>query len=254
MTSTPDNEPLTTNRPRYKVAMFDVYGTLATWSPDRGTIQSRAAAAYGVNLTREGIEAGYTVAEAFMTHQNTERPVRLMSPEERDAFFAKFEQMVLDGAGFHVDLDLAHRIWRTVSQEQYELALYDDVVDHLDILRENGLTVGVVSNMTIPGADLANNLGLTDHIDFAVTSAEVGCEKPDKRIFDEALRGAGDADAQSAVMVGDQPESDLDGAKNAGMSGILLDRYDRFASDQPTEHARTENMQQVCNLILNGDR
>ena len=120
MTSTLDNALLTTNRPRYKVAMFDIYGTLATWSPDRGTIQSRAAAAYGVNLTREGIEAGYTVAEAFMTHQNTERPVRLMSPAERDAFFAKFEQMVLDGAGFHVDLDLAHRIWRTVSQVELD--------------------------------------------------------------------------------------------------------------------------------------
>lgn len=235
---------------RYEVALFDVYGTLATWAPDRGTIQTRAAAAFGVNLTREGIEAGYAVAEAYMTHQNVERPVRLMSAEERDDFFAKFEQKVLDGAGFHVDIELARRIWHTVSQQRYELALYDDVTEHLDTLRLAGVAVGIVSNMTVDGASLASNLGLTQHLDFAVTSSEVGCEKPDGRIFAEALRRSGANDSRSAVMVGDQPESDLDGAANAGMDAILLDRYGRFADGGHGDYPRTEDMRQVCDIIL----
>ena len=235
---------------RYEVALFDVYGTLATWAPDRGTIQTRAAAAFGVNLTREGIEAGYAVAEAYMTHQNVERPVRLMSAEERDDFFAKFEQKVLDGAGFHVDIELARRIWHTVSQQRYELALYDDVTEHLDTLRLAGVVVGIVSNMTVDGVSLASNLGLTRHLDFAVTSSEVGCEKPDGRIFAEALRRSGANDSRSAVMVGDQPESDLDGAANAGMDAILLDRYGRFADGEHGDYPRTEDMRQVCDIIL----
>ena len=237
--------------PRYEVALFDVYGTLATWSPDRGTIQTRAAAMFGVNLTREGIEAGYAVAEAFMTHQNVERPVRLMSDEERDVFFAKFEQKVLDGAGFHVDIDLARRLWQTVSQQRYELALYGDVIAHLDLLRDAGVTVGIVSNMAVDGASLASNLGLSPHIDFAVTSSEVGCEKPDPRIFAEALRRSGAVDSQSAVMVGDQPESDLEGAANFGMDAILLDRYGRFAAgEQAGDYPRAEDMRQVCDIII----
>ena len=238
---------------RIRVVLFDIYGTLATWSPDRGAIQARAAASLGVNLTREGIEAGYAVAEAYMTHQNVDHPVRLMSAEEREQFFAEFEQKVLDGAGFHVDLELARRIWRTVSQQQYDLALYDDVVSNLDLLRERGLTVGVVSNMAIDGAVLASNLGLTTHIDFAVTSNEVGCEKPDPRIFQEALRRSGNSDPKSAVMVGDQPESDLMGASNVGMEAILLDRYGRFTAGGAFNAQRAENMQDVCQIILGTD-
>ena len=233
-----------------RVALFDVYGTLATWTPDRGTIQTRAAASLGVNLTHEGIEAGYAVAEAYMTHQNVERPVRLMSPDERDEFFATFEQKVLDGAGFHVDIDLARRIWRTVSQQEYDLALYDDVTENLDALREHGLVVGIVSNMAIDGADLASNLGLNGHIDFAVTSNEVGCEKPDGRIFAEALRRSGSPDPGSAVMIGDQPESDIQGAINAGIGAILLDRYGRFANGGSHEVPRAEDMRQVCECLI----
>lgn len=247
----PDSQRMNRDGVRYEVALFDVYGTLATWSPDRGTIQTRAAAMYGVNLTRAGIEAGYAVAEAFMTHQNVERPVRLMSEEERDVFFAKFEQKVLDGAGFHVDIDLARRIWQTVSQQRYELALYEDVLEHLDTLRAAGVTVGIVSNMSVDGASLASNLGLSQHIDFAVTSSEVGCEKPDPRIFAEALRRSGTQDSRSAVMVGDQPESDLQGAANFGMDAILLDRYGRFTDDEHHGHfPRVEGMRQVCDIIL----
>ena len=244
------NRRLRGDRVRYEVALFDVYGTLATWSPDRGTIQTRAAAAFGVNLTREGIEAGYAVAEAYMTHQNVERPVRLMSAGERDDFFAKFEQKVLDGAGFHVDVDLARRIWRMVSQQRYELALYDDVADSLGTLRVAGVSIGIVSNMAIDGASLASNLGLSPYVDFAVTSSEVGCEKPDARIFAEALRRSGVNDTRSAVMVGDQPESDLEGATNAGMDAILLDRYGRFAGGEHDGYPRAEDMRQVCDIIL----
>ena len=244
----PTNHTETATRTR--VVMFDIYGTLATWSPDRGAIQARAVASLGVNLTREGIEAGYAVAEAYMTHQNVDYPVRLMSAAEREHFFAEFEQKVLDGAGFHVDIELARRIWRMVSQQQYDLALYDDVVSHLDLFRERGLTVGIVSNMAIDGAVLASNLRLTPHIDFAVTSNEVGCEKPDPRIFEEALRRSGASDPKSAVMVGDQPESDLVGASNAGIDAILLDRYGRFATGQAPNAQRAENMKDVCEIIL----
>lgn len=233
-----------------RVVLFDIYGTLATWSPDRGAIQARAAAALGVNLTREGIEAGYAVAEAYMTHQNVDNPVRLMSPEERDQFFAEFERKVLDGAGFHVDIELAQRIWRTVSQQQYDLALYDDVIVHLNLLRERGITIGIVSNMAVDGAILASNLGLAPHIDFAVTSYEVGCEKPDPRIFAEALRRSRIPEPNSAVMVGDQPESDLVGASNAGIGAILLDRYRRFATGEAPNAKRAENMKEVCEIII----
>lgn len=235
---------------RAGIAMFDIYGTLATWRPDRTIIQSRAVAEYGVNVTRAGLDAGYALAEAYMTQVNSATPIRLMSQEERETFFGTFEQKVLDGAGFHVDLDLAKRIWRDVSSQRYELALYPDVAEHLRHLRDSGLVVGVVSNMAVDGRRLSAELGLDGMIDFAVTSGEVGSEKPAPRIFEEALARAGATDATQAVMVGDQPESDLRGAANIGMGAILLDRYRRYTDDEHPDAPRVEDMAGVCQLLV----
>ncbi len=235
------------NVQKRKSLMFDVYGTLATWHPDRSVIQSRAAAQFGINLTKEGIDNGYSCADAHMTHQNIVKPIRNMNAQEREAFFARYEQLVLDAAGVQADTELATRIWRTVSKQDYKLALFDDVIDNLDALRNRGYAVGIVSNMNISGAQLASDLGLDGHIDFAVTSFETNCEKPDERIFQEAMRRAGNRNPTDSTMIGDQPESDMFGAEQAGMNAILLDRYDLHP--QYREHPRATSMQHLQSLL-----
>ena len=52
-----------------------------------------------------------------------------------------------------------------------------------------------------------------------VTSEEAGAEKPAARIFETALERAG-ARPEEAVMVGDDPETDIAGAAALGMRSI----------------------------------
>ena len=231
-----------------KAVLFDVYGTLATWYPDRYVLHSIAAAKFGIEVTKAGIDAGYAVAEAYMTRQNSESPIRLMSDEERSQFFARFEQMVLQGCEIEVDLELADKIWREVAKQEYELVLYDDVLDNLRALREIGFVVGIVSNVPSSGDEVADQLGLSGSIDFAVTSSEVGVEKPNRRIFDEALRRAGDIPAESAIMVGDQIASDMNGAVGAGIQPVLLDRNDNHPDF--TDHPRIRNLQELRSWLI----
>ena len=134
-----------------KTVLFDVYGTLATWYPDRYVLHANAAGKFGIEVKKEGIDAGYAVAEAYMTRQNSESPIRLMSLDERNQFFARFEQMVLEGCGIEVDIELADRIWREVAKQEYEMVLFDDVLVNLDALRDRGYIVGVVSNVPSSG-------------------------------------------------------------------------------------------------------
>lgn len=230
-----------------RVILFDVYGTLATWYPDRFVLHQRAASKFGIEVTEKGIDAGYAVAEAYMTRQNATAPIRLMSQDERDQFFAKFEQMVLQGCGIEVDLELADKIWQEVAKQEYELVLYDDVLDNLDSLRNQGYIVGIVSNVPSGGEELADQLGLSDSIDFAVTSSEVGCEKPDPRIFAEALRRADSTPPGNAVMVGDQIESDINGAVGAGIRAVLLDRKSQH--NQFSAHPRITSLEQLKALL-----
>ena len=202
---------------------FDLYGTLAGFQPDRFQIQSQACAQFGIDVTPEGILRGYALADAFMSEQNAVQPVRTLSPVERDEFFAEYERRVLRGCGVDVPVQQAAEVWRAVREVPYQMARYDDVLPALDLLKQQGFTLGLISNMNAPGNQLAEDMGLSPYLDLVVTSGEVGMEKPHPPIFNEALRRAA-VEAADAIHVGDQLSSDVDGARNVGIQPILLDR------------------------------
>ena len=202
---------------------FDLYNTLAGFRPSRYEIQSEALADFGITVTPEGILRGYNLADAFMSHQNATKPVRSLTREENRVFFAEYERRVLRGAGVEVSQDQAWQIWRRIRKIDYGLALFDDTIPALNKCREMGLTVGLISNMNQSGDELARSMGLLPHLDFSITSQEVGVEKPSPLIFERALERA-DAQALNAVHVGDQLTSDVAGALNAGINAVLLDR------------------------------
>lgn len=206
-----------------QVIFFDLYGTLAGFQPDRFQIQSQACAQFGIEVTLRGILLGYAMADAFMSEQNAVKPVRTLSPVERDEFFAEYERRVLKGCGVNVTVQEAAEIWKAVREIPYQMSRYDDVLPAMDLIKQQGLTLGVISNMNAPGNRLAEDMGLTPYLDLVVTSGEVGMEKPHPPIFHEALRRAG-VEAGDAVHVGDQLSSDVDGARNVGIQPILLDR------------------------------
>lgn len=229
-----------------KAVLFDMYGTLAGFDPPREQIQAEAVAKFGLTVTTEGIDAGYHMADEFMTRQNATKPLRKMNGNEQWAFFSRYEQLVLQGAGHEVDLTLAGEIWAEVRKREYRIALFPDVIEGLDRLRESGLVVGVVSNMNSGSQRLLDDMGLTGHVDFAVTSGETGVEKPDRRIFEAGLLKAG-VEASEAAFVGDQLESDIFGAENAGLRPVLIDRYSGHADYE--KHPRTTDMESVIALI-----
>ena len=80
-----------------------------------------------------------------------------------------------------------------------------------------------------------------------MTSGEVGYEKPHAPIFHEALRRSG-VEAEAALHVGDQITSDVQGAANAGISPVLLDRdgnHDGFS-----ECPRIESLMELPSLLM----
>lgn len=202
---------------------FDLYNTLAGFQPSRYEIQSEALADFDLEVTPEGIIRGYHLADGFMSAQNATNPLRNLNSVERDCFFAEYERLVLSGAGVEVEPTLAGEIWKRIRQVEYALAAFEDSVPTLQRLREQGLTLGLISNIHQDGDELADSLGLLNHLDFTVTSMEVGAAKPQPPIFHKALERA-NAKPEQAVHVGDQLTSDVDGAVGVGISPVLLDR------------------------------
>lgn len=206
-----------------KAVFFDLYGTLAGFSPSRFEIQSKAVADFGLTVTEGGILLGYSAADAFLAEQNVREPLRLLDEAGKERVFAEYERRVLKGSGIEVDSDAALAIWRRVRRIPYEMTIYADVRPTLAAIRRRGLVLGVISNMNRTGDSLAAEVGLTGLVDFVVTSLEVGSEKPSRPIFDAALARAG-VSADEAVHVGDQVMSDVEGARMAGVMPVLIDR------------------------------
>ena len=202
---------------------FDLYGTLAGFKPSRYEVQSNACSYFGIHLTVEGVINGYGMADAYMSHENTIAPIRLKNPKEKDDFFAEYERLVLMGDDVMVDSNKALEIWRKIQNIPHEIVLFDEVKHCLKLLKNKNYTLGLISNYNKRGALLLEQFGLTGILDFAITSLDVGFEKPNKIIFEHAITMA-DTSASNIIYVGDQIESDIMGALNVGMNPILIDR------------------------------
>jgi putative hydrolase of the HAD superfamily len=90
-------------------------------------------------------------------------------------------------------------------------------------LKSSNIILGLVSNLSRGLDGHCNELGLTPYIDFALTSSEIGVEKPHAPIFLAALERAS-VDASEAIHVGDQYYADVVGARGVGINPLLLDR------------------------------
>jgi putative hydrolase of the HAD superfamily len=115
---------------------------------------------------------------------------------------------------------------RAAMLDSIRFAPYPDAAPALRELRGRGLALVVASNWDCSLHDVLSGAGLARLLDGVVTSAEVGARKPDRAIFDAALRAAG-CDPADALHVGDSLAADVEGARAAGIRAVLLDRDGR---------------------------
>lgn len=81
--------------------------------------------------------------------------------------------------------------------------------------------LGIVSNFYGNLLAACEEAGIRRHFSAAIDSVDVGCVKPDPRIFEAALDALG-ARAEDAIFVGDSPGRDMAGARALGMKHVLL--------------------------------
>lgn len=96
---------------------------------------------------------------------------------------------------------------------------YPDALPTLNALYAAGLKLAVVSNIGFDIRPLLDIWGFSGLCEAVVLSYEVGCQKPDPKIFWRACAALGVA-AERTLMVGDTPADA--GAVNAGCSALIL--------------------------------
>lgn len=117
--------------------------------------------------------------------------------------------------------------WGPLAHERYHrfqqglVHSYDTPGPTLAALKASGHKLALVSNYahTQVLRDALQRLGLLSHFDAVIVSADVGYLKPHPRIFETALDALG-VRAEHAVMVGNDHECDVMGAKRAGIRSV----------------------------------
>jgi putative hydrolase of the HAD superfamily len=202
--------------------LFDATGTLIELREPVGEVYSRIAKQHGVVLpawrlgnaferimlcapTRafpnakpeeiEALERGWWREVVRMTFQATDSSVLFA---DGDTFFTQLYR--------HYESSAA---WRLV----------DEAEETLVELNSCGARIGIASNFDQRIKNIVQQLGIAKHFDSITIPAKCGVEKPDPGFFLSALSDLR-LPANEVVYVGDHPDKDIAGARNAGLRTI----------------------------------
>ncbi len=116
------------------------------------------------------------------------------------------------GGGF---IDDAFGVFDAVRND---VELFPEVVPTLESLRDRYKLIAVTNG----NANL-DTIGIAHLFHDVVTATKAGAAKPARQVFDLAVKVGGASRGQT-LHVGDHPEYDVDGARNAGLRTVWVNR------------------------------
>ncbi len=174
-------------------------------------------------------EYNLTIGEVEQLFMRARREVKKLiqrqaASHSRLLYFKRLIEMLSHGTAKPINyafaLELEELFWKTFMSR---MKLPRGVGGFLQNCRAKQVKVCIVTDHTtrIQLRKIAK-LGLDNKVDFVVTSEEVGVEKPNSRIFQEALARLGLMPSE-VVMIGDSIERDK-GAEKIGIKTIIVDK------------------------------
>lgn len=202
---------------RYEAVLFDWDDTLCYGEPHYHAQTQAVARRFEVEVNRQDVHRAYQSAAE-------EGRVR---PEE---FFTRLAREL----GVADEDHEAFREGVSGREAAKERRLFEDVLQVLDGLSRRDLKIGLLSN-NVQVAIRAEELQIHHHFDVIVSPDTYGVYKPDPKIFIETLAVMGVA-PERAIYVGDSYNDDVVGARAAGLTPVLIDRYELMIDGHDAEH------------------
>ena len=208
---------------RYTDLIFDLYGTLVDiHTEEDDTVWEKCAiyfGFYGAHYTGEELKSAF---ETAMEQQEAE------AGQSYECFpDIPFEQVMAQlfrDKGVQENADTlginAAQLFRICSIEY--IRLYPKVLEALAALRAKGCRLWLLSNaQRMFTAYELRHLGLGNQLDGIYISSDYGCRKPDVRFY-KALVKEQNLDVTNCLMIGNDRETDIAGAKKIGMDTLYM--------------------------------
>lgn len=227
-----------------KVIFFDAVGTLFDVKGSVGEVYSAYAEKYGfsaTNQTPKALNAAFkhTIKEMPLPIFSVDRPEKLKQCERLwwfDVVYAVFYRVGM----FERFDDFFDEVFEAFGQDTH-WEVYPETYQVLTRLKQQGFELGIISNFDSRFFQVSRALGLDAFFDSVTISSLAGAVKPAKKIFSQAL----DQHMMlphEALHVGDHRIEDFEGAREAGLHAVLLDR----SSDTPPADYILTSLTQLC--------
>ena len=194
---------------KYYCILFDADNTLLNFDAAENKALAETLVNYGIEPDAETVQTYRTINEELWRQLEKGQIRREKLFSERFSRFLK----AIDAAGDGVEMNRFYL---------EQLSTHPDLMspEVLDVLRELSevATLAIVSNgaQKVQTRRLAES-GVMNFMEDVFISEKMGCEKPNARIFDAALRALGVENREHVLMVGDSLPSDIQGGSNAGL-------------------------------------
>lgn len=139
--------------------------------------------------------------------------------------------------------------------EEMELTIQPDIVPGIvEAIRElhGRYKLGVISDAIFSSGRVLRQLlaenGLEDYFDVFIFSDEIGCSKPDPRVFEAAARGL-QVDVDRIAHVGDRDAKDIKGPQALGGKGIYTTVVNDRGSDTTSADAICRDYAQLVEIV-----
>lgn len=113
---------------------------------------------------------------------------------------------------------LAEELYAIWFKQRNTPVFFPGALDAIKKLRARGLKIGTLTDGNANPKEID---GLCDLVDFCVSAAEVGAQKPDPRVF-KACEEKAEYSSPEMLMVGDNVAKDIGGARAAGWRSIWV--------------------------------
>lgn len=186
----------------------------------------------------EGLWGRFIGDDAGMTE------LRAWIPNYRQTFWSR----VLADQGKN-DPEILNFLSTTFQYERHQIhILFPDVQPNLLRLQKRYRLALITNGATDIQLEKIQSANLGDYFDYIVISGRVGKGKPDPEVFNIALKHL-TIDAASAVMVGDNLDRDIFGAKRLGIKGIWMNRFDHVYDGLMMPDAEIRDLNQLTDHL-----
>ncbi|MBN2753865.1 MAG: HAD-IA family hydrolase [Candidatus Goldbacteria bacterium] len=198
---------------KVKAVFFDAGETLIHRNPSLATITHRYLLKAGKKVNRAKLNA--VLFQAARDMKEIVQKAELNDTEKWHVYM----DSVLKKLGIkdnNLKNDVIARLKRGTS-----FRVYDEVWGVLKGLKKAGIKAGIISNAPRDLKKVFDRLGLTKQFDWIVVSEDAGVEKPDKKIYDLAIKRCG-FDRKNVIYIGDNYLADIMGSVAAGIKPVWL--------------------------------